>query len=81
MDIEIRVGVHTGEIKYMGDNVGGMAVHIGARVGAIAAPSEVLVSSTVHDLVVGSGLTCADRGVYQLKGIPGEWHVFKVASV
>ena len=77
LGIEIRAGVHTGEIEYMGDNVGGMAVHIGARVGAIAGASEVVVSSTVHDLVVGSGLTFQDRGAQALKGVPGTWHLYQ----
>jgi class 3 adenylate cyclase len=72
--------VHTGEIEYMGDNVGGMAVHIGARVGAVAGASEVVVSSTVHDLVVGSGLTFEDLGVQALKGVPGEWHLYQATS-
>jgi class 3 adenylate cyclase/pimeloyl-ACP methyl ester carboxylesterase len=80
LGIDIRAGVHTGEIEYMGDNVGGMAVHIGARVGAVAGPSEVVVSSTVHDLVVGSGLTFTDRGVQELKGVPGPWHLYQTAA-
>lgn len=80
LDIEIRAGVHTGEIERMGDNVGGLAVHIGARVGATASASEVVVSSTVSDLVVGSGLTFEDRGVHELKGVPGEWHLFRATS-
>ena len=76
LGVEIRAGVHTGEIEQMGDNIGGLAVHIGARVGAIAGASEVVVSSTVHDLVVGSGLTFEDRGVQAFKGVPGTWHLF-----
>jgi pimeloyl-ACP methyl ester carboxylesterase len=80
LGIEIRAGVHTGEIEYMGDNVGGMGVHIGARVGATAGPSEVIVSSTVHDLVVGSGLTFHDHGVHELKGVPGEWRFYRAAE-
>lgn len=80
LGIEIRAGVHTGEIEYMGDNVGGMAVHIGARVGALAGPSEVLVSSTVHDLVVGSGLELKDHGVQKLKGVPGEWRLYRATA-
>jgi class 3 adenylate cyclase len=73
LGIQIRVGVHTGECELMGEKLGGMAVHIGARVAAQAAPDEILVSSTVKDLVVGSGLSFESRGVHQLKGVPGEW--------
>ena len=80
LGVEIRAGLHTGEIEYMGDNVGGMGVHIGARVGAMAEPSEVLVSSTVRDLVVGSGLTFKDHGVRDLKGVPGTWHLYRATS-
>jgi pimeloyl-ACP methyl ester carboxylesterase/class 3 adenylate cyclase len=80
LGIEIRAGLHTGEIERMGDNVGGVAVHIGARVGAMAGPSEVIVSSTVHDLVVGSGLSFRDRGVHDLKGLPGTWHLYQTAA-
>jgi len=78
--IEVRAGLHTGECEVIGDDVGGMAVHIGARVGALAAPGEVLVSSTVRDLVVGSGIEFAERGTRELKGVPGEWRLFAVAS-
>jgi class 3 adenylate cyclase len=62
----------------MGETVGGMAVHIGARVAALAGANEVLVSSTVKDLVAGSGLQFGDRGTHLLKGVPGEWHLFSV---
>ncbi len=78
LGIEIRAGLHTGECELMGDDVGGIAVHIGARVAASAAPGEVLVSSTVKDLVAGSGLRFADRGVHVLKGVPGEWRLFSL---
>jgi class 3 adenylate cyclase len=78
--IEVRAGLHTGECEVMGDDVGGMAVHIGARVGALALPGEVLVSSTVRDLVVGSGIVFSERGTRELKGVPGEWRLFAVAS-
>jgi len=78
--VEIREGVHTGECELMGDDVGGMAVHIGARVAALASPGEVLVSSTVKDLVVGSGIEFADRGTHELKGVPGEWRLLAVAD-
>jgi class 3 adenylate cyclase len=79
--LEVRAGVHTGEVEVedSGD-VSGIAVHIGARVAAAADPGDILVSQTVHDLVVGSGLTFADRGVRQLKGVPGEWRLFAVSS-
>jgi pimeloyl-ACP methyl ester carboxylesterase len=76
LGIEIRAGVHTGECEVMGDKVGGIAVHIGARVMAMARPSEVLVSRTVKDLVAGSGLDLADSGVHTLKGVTGEWRLF-----
>lgn len=72
-DVQIRAGVHTGEVELIGDDIGGMAVHIGARIAALAGPGEVLASSTVRDLVVGSGIEFADRGTHQLKGVPGEW--------
>jgi class 3 adenylate cyclase len=78
LGIEIRAGLHTGECELMEGDVGGIAVHIGARIGAMAGPGEVLVSSTVRDLVVGSGITFEDRGLHELKGVPGEWRVFAV---
>ncbi len=76
LGLSVRAGVHTGEAELIGPKVGGIAVHIGSRVMATAAGGEVLVSSTVHDLVAGSGLEFADRGLHVLKGIPGEWHLF-----
>ncbi len=76
--VQMRAGLHTGEVEVIGDDVGGMAVHIGARVGASAAPGEVLVSGTVRDLVVGSGIGFSDRGVHTLRGVPGEWRLFAV---
>jgi class 3 adenylate cyclase len=78
--LKIRAGVHTGECELIGEDVGGMAVHIGARVAALASPGEVLVSSTVRDLVVGSGLEFEDRGAHQLKGVPGEWRLLAVTD-
>ena len=78
--LEVRAGVHTGECERMGDNIGGLAVHIGSRVAGLAGPGEVLASSTVRDLVSGSGIVFEDRGAHTLKGIPGEWHVFRVAA-
>jgi class 3 adenylate cyclase len=75
LGLEVRVGIHTGEVERRGDDVAGIAVHIGARLGALAAPGDVLVSGTVADLVVGSGLEFEDRGTTTLKGVPGEWRV------
>ena len=80
LGIEVRAGLHTGECEVRGDDIGGIGVHIGARVSALAGPNEVLVSSTLRDLVIGSGLEFEERGAYELKGVPGEWHVFAVAS-
>jgi pimeloyl-ACP methyl ester carboxylesterase len=74
--IDIRAGVHTGECELIGDDIGGMAVHIAARIAALADPSEVLVSRTVKDLVVGSGIRFADRGAHRLKGVPDEWGLY-----
>jgi len=76
LGIDVRAGLHTGECEIMGEKVGGVAVHIGARVAALAGPREVLVSSTVKDLVAGSGLRFGDRGSQSLKGVPGEWRIF-----
>jgi class 3 adenylate cyclase len=78
LGIEVRAGVHTGECDVMGPKLGGLAVHIGARVASLAKPGEVLVSSTVKDLVVGSGLRFVDRGWHTLKGVPGEWSLYAV---
>ncbi len=78
LGISVRAGIHTGECEVRGDDYGGFAVHVGARVAALGGPGEVLASSTVKDLVAGSGLTFADRGVQQLKGIPEPWHIFQV---
>jgi class 3 adenylate cyclase len=78
LETDVRVGLHTGEVEVMGDDVGGIGVHIAARVGAKAGTGEVLVSSTVKDLVVGSGITFTDRGTHELKGIPDQWRLFAV---
>jgi pimeloyl-ACP methyl ester carboxylesterase len=78
LGLELRTGVHTGECEVIGDKLGGIAVHIGARVAGEAEPGEVVVSSTVKDLVAGSGIEFEDRGVRRLKGVPGDWHVFAV---
>ena len=74
--MDIRAGLHTGECELRGSDIAGIAVHIGARVAALAGPGEVLVSSTVKDLVAGSGLEFEDRGVHELKGVPGEWRLY-----
>lgn len=78
--LEVRAGIHTGEIEFRGDDLAGLAVHIGARVAALAGPHEVLVSSTVKDLVVGSGMEFANRGSHALKGVPGEWQLYAVGA-
>jgi pimeloyl-ACP methyl ester carboxylesterase/class 3 adenylate cyclase len=80
LGIDVRAGLHTGECELMGDSVGGIAVHIGARVAATAGAGEVLVSSTVKDLVAGSGIRFADRGTHVLKGVPGEWRLFAASA-
>jgi class 3 adenylate cyclase len=80
LGLDVRAGVHTGEIHRSADDVGGIAVHIGARVVALAAPGEVLVSSTVKDLVMGSGIAFTDRGRHELKGIPGDWALWAAAG-
>jgi class 3 adenylate cyclase len=80
LGIEVRAGLHTGECEVRGDDIGGIAVHIGARVSALAGANDVLVSSTLRDLVIGSGLEFEERGAHALKGVPGEWHLFAVAS-
>jgi pimeloyl-ACP methyl ester carboxylesterase len=76
LGLSIRAGLHTGECEVMGDKLSGVAVHIGARIAGLAAASEVLVSSTVRDLVAGSGLRFEDRGMHALKGVPGDWHLY-----
>src|SRR6516225_4376605 len=78
LGIEVRAGLHTGEIEVRGDDIAGMAVHIAARVSALAGAAEVLVSSTVKDLVVGSGFEFDQRGEHELKGVPGTWRLFSV---
>jgi class 3 adenylate cyclase len=77
--VSIRAGVHTGEVERRGDDIAGIAVHIGARVAALARGDEVLVSASVPPLVVGSGLNFEDRGDHSLKGVPGEWRVFSLS--
>ena len=80
LGIEVRAGVHTGECELMGDNVGGIAIHTGARIMAKAEPGGVLTSRTVKDLVSGSGIDFQDQGIHELKGIPGEWRLFAARS-
>jgi class 3 adenylate cyclase len=77
LGLKVRCGIHTGECELIGDDLAGIAVHIGARVAALATPGEVLVSQTVRDLVAGSGLTFEDRGSHSLKGVPDEWRLFR----
>ena len=72
----MRAGVHTGEVELLGDDIGGIAVHVGSRICALAGPSEVLVSSTVRDLTAGSGLLYRDAGVHRLKGVGDEWRLY-----
>jgi class 3 adenylate cyclase len=78
LGIEIRVGLHTGEVETRGEDLARIAVHIGARVAAAAQPGEVLVSRTVADLVAGSGIRFRDRGAHLLKGVPGDWQLYAV---
>jgi class 3 adenylate cyclase/pimeloyl-ACP methyl ester carboxylesterase len=80
LGIEVRVGLHTGEIEVRGNDVAGMAVHIGARIGSLVAPGEVLVSTTVKDLVVGSGVEFVEQGEHELKGVQGTWRLYRVVS-
>jgi class 3 adenylate cyclase len=78
--VEVRAGVHTGEVRTIDREVDGLGVVIGARVGALAGASEVLVSQTVKDLTAGSGLTFEDAGEHELKGVPDRWHLYRVVS-
>jgi pimeloyl-ACP methyl ester carboxylesterase len=80
LGLEVRIGLHCGEVELLGDDVGGIAVHLAARVSALAAPGEVLVSSTIKDLVAGSGIHFIDRGVHLLKGIPDERRLFAAVA-
>ncbi len=78
--LDVRAGVHTGEVEVIDDKVGGIAVNIGARVAGRARPSEVLVSQTVRDLTAGSGLAFEDAGEHELKGVPDPWHLYRVVE-
>jgi class 3 adenylate cyclase len=80
LGVELRAGLHTGECEVREDDLSGLTVHIGARVGSLAGPGEVLVSGTVRDLVVGSGIEFTDRGEQVLKGVPGAWKLFAVTG-
>ena len=78
--IEVRSGLHSGECEMRGTDLAGIAVHIGSRIGGLAQPGEVLVSTTVKDLVIGSGLSFEDRGSHKLKGVPDIWKLYSVAT-
>jgi len=78
LGLAVRAGIHTGECEVADGKVAGVAVHVGARIATLAGPGEVLVSSTVKDLVAGSGLEFEDRGAHELRGVPGEWRLFAV---
>ncbi len=78
--LDVRAGIHTGEVEIIGDKVGGIAVNIGARVAGRAQPAEVLVSQTVRDLTAGSGLVYEDAGGHELKGVPDRWHLYRVSG-
>jgi class 3 adenylate cyclase len=80
LGLDVRAGLHTGEVELIGDDVGGIAVHVAARVCQLADPGTVVVSRTVHDLVAGSQIEFADRGSQQLKGIPGDWQLYSVEA-
>jgi len=80
LGLRVRAGVHSGELEVLGHHLGGIAVHIGARITALAGPDEILVSQTVRDAVIGSGIAFEDRGTHELKGVPGQWHLYVAAS-
>jgi class 3 adenylate cyclase len=80
LNLDVRAGLHSGECELVDGKAGGIAVHIGARVASLAEPGEVLVSSTVKDLVAGSGIEFEDRGEHQLKGMSETWHLFRVGQ-
>jgi class 3 adenylate cyclase len=79
LGLRVRAGVHSGELEVLGHHLGGLAVHIGARITALAGPDEVLVSQTVRDAVIGSGIAFEDRGAHELKGVPGQWQLYVAA--
>ncbi len=80
LELEVRIGIHTGECELIGDDVGGMAVHIASRIAGLAGPGEVLVSGTVFGTVVGGPFVFEDRGFHELKGVPGRWPVFSLST-
>ena len=80
LGLRVRAGVHSGELEVLGHHLGGIAVHIGARITALAGPDEVLVSQTVRDAVIGSGIAFEDRGAHELKGVPGQWQLYVATS-
>jgi class 3 adenylate cyclase len=80
LGLNLRIGLHTGECELVGNDLAGIAVHIAARIEALAQPGEILASSTVKDLVVGSGLRFGDRGEHELRGVPDRWRLFAVES-
>ena len=80
LGLEVRAGIHTGEVEIVGSDLRGVAVHIAARVSALAGAREVLVSSTVKELITGSGIELADRGAHELKGVPGEWRIYSATN-
>jgi class 3 adenylate cyclase len=80
LGLEVRMGLHTGECEARGADLSGLAVHIAARIGALATTEEILVSGTIHDLVIGSGIEFTERGEHQLKGVPGRWKLFAVGA-
>ena len=80
LELELRIGIHTGECERIGNELSGLAVHVAARIGAAGAPGETLVSRTVSDLVAGSGLNFASRGIHELKGVPGDWELLAAAG-
>jgi len=79
-ELQIERGVHTGEVDRIGHDIAGIAVHIAARIAALAGPGEVFASGTVRDLVAGSGLVFEDRGIHELRGVPGEWRTYAVVD-
>ena len=80
LGIEVRAGLHAGQVELINDDIGGVAVHIAQRVSTLARPGEVLDSSTVKDLVAGSGIEFADEGDHELKGVPQSWRLFSVTT-
>jgi class 3 adenylate cyclase len=80
LGIEIRAGVHSGEVELLDEKVSGIALHVGARIASLAGPSEILVSQTVKDLVAGSGLAFEDAGEHELRGVPDRWRLYRVVG-